>query len=89
MAHREPLFHFVWGREEKSSHIVPLTAVTVRRKLDLKCPHWMQPKRLEHIKMALCVRGPSPEASAASKALFKGPTESYFLSCHCYASVCG
>lgn len=45
----------------------------------LKCPHWMQPKRLKHIKMALRVHRPSLVVNAASKALFKRPDREVFL----------
>lgn len=76
--------------KEKSGRIVPLTTVTVKRRASLKCPHWMPPKRLKHIKMATCVHGPS----LVAKALFKIPTTFFFflfffLNCHGYASVCG
>ena len=78
MHHRELLCYFVWGREEKSSHIVLLTTVTVKRKPGVKCPHWIPPKRLKHIKMALCVQGPSLGANIASKALYKSLTRRNF-----------
>lgn len=70
--HREVLCYFVWGREEKSSCIVPLTAVRVKRKPGLKCPHWIAPNWLKHIKMPLYVHWPRLVASAASKALSEG-----------------
>lgn len=66
LQHRGLLCYFVWGREEKSSRIVPLTAVTVKRKPSFKYPHWMPPKRLKHIKMALFVHEPSLVAKTAS-----------------------
>lgn len=69
--HRGSLYYFVWGREEKSSSIVPLTAVPLKRKPGLKSSYWMKPKRLKHIKMALCAHWPSLVINAAFKALFK------------------
>lgn len=73
----------LWRREEKSSCIVPLTAVIVKRKpgSQVSPPYWTQPKRPKHIKMALHVHGPSLVAHAASKSQFNNLAVSYFLSC--------